>query len=62
MMGSEDFGGSDTCVHGSSVRKYGMRFSGVWALSASRCNMYSGHSLFELLCSLVLQLTQKNVR
>jgi len=59
MMGSEDFGGSDICIHGSSVGKYGMRFSGVQALSASCCDMYLGHSLFKLLCSLVLQLTQK---
>ena len=62
MMGSEDFWGSGTCIHGSSVGKYGMEFSGVQALSALCCDMYLGHSLFELLCLLVLQLTQKNVQ
>ena len=58
MMGPDGLGGSVTCIHSSSVRKYGIKFSGVWALSTLSWALYSGHSLSALLCEVDLQLTQ----
>ena len=48
-MGPVGLGSRRTCVQGSSVRKYGIWFSGVRVLSLASWIWYSGHSLSALL-------------
>ena len=58
-MGPEEGGGRGSRVHGSSVGKYGRRFSGLFAFSSSLLLRNSGHLRLALACEGESQLMQR---